>query len=60
MHSPLTRALLTLAVLAAAAVVVCLLLDGWRNAALFAGVAVISAGALTFRADAPDDSSTRH
>ena len=53
MPSLLTRTLLLIAVLATAAGVVCLVVDGWRNAALFAGVALVCAGALQFRTDAP-------
>ena len=51
MPSLLTRTLLLIAVLATAAGVVCLVVDGWRNAALFAGVALVCAGALQFRTD---------
>ena len=51
MPSLLTRTLLLLAALATAAGVVCLVVDGWRNAALFAGVALVCAGALQFRTD---------
>ena len=54
-RSPLARTLLVLALLAAAAAAACLVAARWCDAALFAGVALVCAGALRFRADAPEE-----
>ena len=58
MRSPTSRALAVLAVLATAAAALRLVVDGWRDAALFAGVSLVCTGALAFRAESPAEGPT--